>query len=86
VDPRTGLGLTARRAVSVVSIAGDFADALATAACVLGPEHSGPVLGLYPRTAAVFDEVTPEGPRRTVIDPEHVLRWAEAPQTAAHGD
>ncbi len=40
VDPRTGLGLTRRRAATVVADHGWLADALASAACVLGPTGS----------------------------------------------
>jgi thiamine biosynthesis lipoprotein len=39
IDPRTGLGLTSRIAVSVTAPAGLLADPLATAVCVLGPEQ-----------------------------------------------
>lgn len=38
VDPRTGVGLTHRCSVTVVANRGISADALATTACVLGPE------------------------------------------------
>jgi thiamine biosynthesis lipoprotein len=38
VDPRTGVGLTRRTAATVVAGRGGLADALASAACVLGPE------------------------------------------------
>jgi len=37
LDPRTGLGLTRSRQVTVVAADGITADSLATAACVLGP-------------------------------------------------
>jgi thiamine biosynthesis lipoprotein len=39
VDPRTGLGLTDRRSVTVVAPRGILADGLDTAAAVLGPER-----------------------------------------------
>jgi thiamine biosynthesis lipoprotein len=38
VDPRTGLGLTNRRQATVLARRGIESDALATAACVVGPE------------------------------------------------
>lgn len=38
IDPRTGLGITRRAAATVVAQSGALADALASAACVLGPE------------------------------------------------
>lgn len=39
VDPRTGLGITQRRAASVIAPDGALADALASAVSVLGQEH-----------------------------------------------
>jgi len=39
VDPRTGLGVTARRAATVIAPSGMEADALASALCVLDPEQ-----------------------------------------------
>tara|TARA_R110000782_G_scaffold20675_19_gene55952 strand:- start:65905 stop:66900 length:996 start_codon:yes stop_codon:yes gene_type:complete len=39
IDPRSGLGLTRRTASTVVADSGWKADALASAACVLGPEN-----------------------------------------------
>jgi thiamine biosynthesis lipoprotein len=39
VDPKTGLGLTGRRSVSVIATEGITADALDTACCVLGSER-----------------------------------------------
>lgn len=39
VDPRTGLGITQRRAASVIANDGALADALASAISVLGQEH-----------------------------------------------
>jgi len=81
IDPRTGLGISARRCVTVVSTRGEWADALATAACILGPEASRPMLAEFSGTGAAFDEASEAGPaRRTVIDPDHKLNWcAESP-------
>jgi len=39
IDPRSGLGLTSRIAVSIIAPGGLLADPLATAVCVLGPER-----------------------------------------------
>ncbi len=50
IDPRTGLGLTRRVAATVIAESGALADALASAACVLGPEGAE-------RLAAAFDGV-----------------------------
>jgi thiamine biosynthesis lipoprotein len=82
IDPKTGLGMTERRSASVISFQGEFADALSTAACLLGPDASRRMLANYPRTAAVFEQITPGGTLETVIDPEGVVRWAEPPAVA----
>jgi thiamine biosynthesis lipoprotein len=52
VDPRTGLGLTPSRQVTVVAPDGAGADGLATAACVLGPEAGLALVESTPGTAA----------------------------------
>lgn len=44
LDPATGLGLTTRTAATVVAPDGAAADALASAACVLGPEKAADLL------------------------------------------
>jgi thiamine biosynthesis lipoprotein len=48
VDPRTGLGLTRRIAATVLAEQGWLADALASAACVLGPEGSDRLASRFP--------------------------------------
>ena len=50
VDPRTGLGLSARTSVTIVAPDCTTADALATAVCVLGPEKG---MKLIERTESV---------------------------------
>jgi thiamine biosynthesis lipoprotein len=45
LDPATGLGLTTRTAATVVACDGATADALASAACVLGAERAERLLG-----------------------------------------
>jgi thiamine biosynthesis lipoprotein len=57
VDPATGLGLTVRRAVTVVAPSGTTADALASALSVLGAEPGFALLEAYPRSAARIEEV-----------------------------
>ena len=52
VDPRTGLGLTERRLVTVIAPSGILADGLATALSVLGEEGAGPLLEAYPGSCA----------------------------------
>lgn len=47
VDPLTGLGLTRRTAATVIADSGALADALASAACVLGPEGAARLEGRF---------------------------------------
>jgi thiamine biosynthesis lipoprotein len=48
VDPRTGLGVTAARTVTVMGADAGIADALATALVVLGPEGGAPLTARFP--------------------------------------
>ncbi len=55
VDPRTGIGLTSRIAVTVVAPKGILSDGLATTLSVLGPDAGGTFLDEhYPEVEAVF--------------------------------
>ena len=54
VDPRTGLGVAGPAAVTVVAQDCTTADALATAASVLGPEQAAAVIARSPGSAARF--------------------------------
>jgi len=54
VDPRTGLGVAGPAAVTVVAADCTTADALATAASVLGPEKAAAVIAATPDCAARF--------------------------------
>jgi len=54
VDPRTGLGVAGPAAVTVVAHDCTTADALATAASVLGPEQAAAVFARSPGSAARF--------------------------------
>jgi len=54
VDPRTGLGVAGPAAVTVVAQDCTTADALATAASVLGPEQASAVIARSPGCAARF--------------------------------
>lgn len=47
VDPRTGMALTTRASATVFASTGVEADALASAACVLGPDAWGQVAGRF---------------------------------------
>ena len=54
VDPRTGLGVTGPAAVTVIAPDCTTADALATAASVLGPHEGDRLIANYPHCAARF--------------------------------
>ncbi len=54
VDPRTGIGVQRRSSVSVVAPDGGLADALATAASVLGPKDGLRLVDSFPEVAALF--------------------------------
>lgn len=54
VDPRTGLGVVGPTAVTVIAADCTAADALATAASVLGPRGGADLLARFPGTAARF--------------------------------
>ena len=54
VDPKTGLGLTARMSCTVVATDGKTADGLATGLCVLGPERGLPVIEKIAGAAAMY--------------------------------
>ncbi|MBN2577416.1 MAG: FAD:protein FMN transferase [Pirellulales bacterium] len=54
LDPRTGLGLTDRRQVTVVAPDGTTADGLSTAACVLGHRRGLALIEDTPGAAAYF--------------------------------
>ena len=61
VDPKTGLGLTERRSVTVIAPQGITADGLDTAACILGPEKGLALIESTPGAAGLFVRLTPEG-------------------------
>ncbi|MFM8635288.1 MAG: FAD:protein FMN transferase [Planctomycetia bacterium] len=61
VDPRTGLGVVGPAAVTVVAPDGTTADAVATAASVLGPERGMKFIEDTPGCAARFIWQTPDG-------------------------
>ena len=62
IDPATGLGLTDRRSVTVIAPSGLLADGLDTTACVLGVENGLKLVDSYPGVAALFIQITPQGP------------------------
>jgi thiamine biosynthesis lipoprotein len=76
-DPRTGLGIEARRSVTILAPRGEISDALATAACILGPVSVEPVLAQHPRVAAIFQTGHSE---TSIYDPDHLITWVMLPQ------
>jgi thiamine biosynthesis lipoprotein len=61
VDPKTGLGLTERRSVTVIAREGITADGLDTAACILGPEKGLALIESTPGAAGLFVRITSKG-------------------------
>ena len=64
LDPRTGLGLTNRVAVTVIAPDAATADALASALSVLGPDRGLALLEKFPGASALIETWTPQGVRR----------------------
>jgi thiamine biosynthesis lipoprotein len=67
VDPRTGLGLTTRRTVTVLAPDATLADALASALTVLGPEHAPRVVARHPGVSARIVQIEGERPVTTTF-------------------
>jgi thiamine biosynthesis lipoprotein len=61
VDPKTGLGLTDRRSVTVVARDGTTADAWDTAACIMGVERGMKVIESIDGAAALFVSASEKG-------------------------
>jgi len=61
VDPKTGLGLTERRSVTVIAPEGVTADGLDTAACILGPVKGIALIESTPGAAGLFVRITKDG-------------------------
>ncbi len=60
LDPRTGFPATGAMSVTVVAPDAAFADALATALCVMGPEQGLPLIEQLPRVEALVVDLTGE--------------------------
>jgi thiamine biosynthesis lipoprotein len=65
VDPRTGVGVIGPAAVTVIAADCSTADALATAASVLGPEEGLKLVAAEPGAAARFVWLEAGAPRET---------------------
>ncbi|MBE0566840.1 MAG: FAD:protein FMN transferase, partial [Krumholzibacteria bacterium] len=61
LDPRRGLPVPAEGSVTVVAPSGELADALATAAFVLGPRDGAAFVARWPGASCVFVVPAPEG-------------------------
>jgi thiamine biosynthesis lipoprotein len=61
VDPKTGLGLTERRSVTVIAKDGTTADAWDTAACIMGRERGLKVVESIDGAATLFVSATDQG-------------------------
>jgi thiamine biosynthesis lipoprotein len=66
IDPRSGLGVGGRSSVSVIAPRGMQADALATAASVLGPEQGAKLIGQTKGAALLMIVEEGDGRMRTV--------------------
>jgi FAD:protein FMN transferase len=75
VDPRTGVGLTDHSNVTVVAPDGATADALATAASVLGPERGLKLIDATPGAAAMILRGSEGKP-----EVYHSRRWKDLPR------
>jgi alpha-L-fucosidase len=64
IDPRTGLGLTSRAAVTVIGPDAATADALASAISVLGPERGLTMLDRFPGVSAIVEAPDAEAAQR----------------------
>jgi thiamine biosynthesis lipoprotein len=78
VDPRTGLGLSGPAAVTVIAADCITADALATAASVLGPTAGMRLVAATPGAAARFVWEEADGTRRECCSPD----WPNRPGRA----
>jgi len=61
IDPKTGLGLTGQRSITVVAPVCTLSDALATAVSILGPGRGSSLIESTPGAAALFTRKTAEG-------------------------
>jgi thiamine biosynthesis lipoprotein len=68
IDPRTGLGLTRRRAATVIAPTGALADALASAACVLGTQNLHILTSAFPACRIHLNESCVDEQNGLLID------------------
>jgi len=72
VDPRTGLGMTDHRTVSVIAPRGEVADAMSTALCVLGRDGVNRLIQHYPGTAVIIRD---DQSQPLIHDPDNRINW-----------
>jgi thiamine biosynthesis lipoprotein len=72
IDPRTGLGVTARSSVTVVAPTGIVADSLATAVSVLGPERGLELINSTAGASGIINQAKGDG-----VLTFHSKRWKE---------
>jgi thiamine biosynthesis lipoprotein len=77
VDPKTGVGLTERRSVTVIASEGITADGLDTAACVLGPEKGLALIESTRGAAGLFVRITKDG--REVRESKGWMKFLDRP-------
>jgi thiamine biosynthesis lipoprotein len=68
VDPKTGVGIVDRASVTVVAPDGATADALDTAASVLGPERGLALVDATEGAAGIFVRLDPKDGRRLIFE------------------
>ncbi len=78
LDPKTGLGITRRISVTVISPSGLVSDGFDTAAAILGPEQGLKFLQSVPGVEGRIVELTPSGPK-TIQTPGFAKYIAPAP-------
>jgi thiamine biosynthesis lipoprotein len=77
VDPRTGIGVTNQRQVTVIAPRGEIADAVSSAACVVEADRLDCLIEQFPGAAAIVwdPNSTEAGQRIAVIDPSRRIHW-----------
>ncbi len=74
LHPKTGLGLTGHRSVTVVARKGIDADSLTKVVSVLGPERGMPIIDAIDGAAALSLEATESG-----VVARESKRWKDVP-------
>lgn len=75
VDPKTGMGVVGRRAVTVIAIDGAFADGYASSLCVMGIAKGMKMIEADPKRAARFVEA---GNTETIAESSRFERYVQS--------